>query len=105
VRISTNCHIQAAEEAEGIRRNIYRNITIGEDVDRVNISTTRALFTVVDVDIGARTRDWSGQMSDESIQALCNSRRQGMQEQEEPSATAGSTPAFTGRGRIIGTIQ
>jgi hypothetical protein len=60
------------------------------------VSTTREVFTAEEIEVGSRTRYWSGQMSDESVQQLSRDRTQRLREDDddgEESADVGAESA------------
>ena len=64
---------EKAERAESPSINIYENLELADDCHTVIVSNIGQLISARHISAGARSTQWMGQMSDESIQALAKS--------------------------------
>lgn len=61
---------QASEQANEDRTNIFEDVSMAEDGHQVIVSTIGDLILAKRVSAGARSTQWMGQMSDDSLQQL-----------------------------------
>ena len=61
---------QASEQANADRTNVFEDVTMAEDGHQVIVSTIGDLILAKRVSAGARSTQWMGQMSDDSLQQL-----------------------------------
>jgi len=61
---------QASEQANEDRTNIFEDVSMAEDGHQVIVSTIGDLILAKRVSAGARSTQWMGQMSDDSVQQL-----------------------------------
>ena len=91
------------QQTSGTRaRNFFHNIKIGNDVDRIMISTTEQCFDARDITVGDRVRDWSGQMADQTVQYLAQARSSVVLAGEGKSVQEETLDKQYGEGRRLG---
>jgi len=61
---------QASEQANEDRTNIFEDVSMAEDGHQVIVSTIGDLILAKRITAGARSSQWMGQMSDDSLQQL-----------------------------------
>jgi hypothetical protein len=91
---------QAAKKAHPERTNVFEEVSLTDDGHQLVISTIGDLISAKKVSVGARSHQWLGQMSDESLQQL--SRDRDPSSPERIPRLGGGSPQFEntyGRGR------
>lgn len=67
---------EASQEAQPGRTNVFEDISMADDGHQVMVSTFGDLICARRVTAGARSLQWFGQMSDETLQQLSQNRSQ-----------------------------
>lgn len=92
---------EAAEPSHMERINVFEDVTVAEDSHQVIVSTFGDLITARRMTIGARSTNWMGQMSDESLQEISRNRAPVSQaERTQQDAVAGFSTRY-GVGKSI----
>lgn len=65
---------QASEQAEQVRTSTIEDVSAAEEADQVVVATFGDLISARRVTAGVRSRQWVGQMSDDSLQQLSRDR-------------------------------
>lgn len=87
---------QAIMKADNERTNDFEDISMTDDGQQVVVSTIGDLISAKRVTAGARSFQWLGQMSDESLQQLSRDRRRLVTENETQPKSRTDSP-FEGR--------
>ena len=82
----------ATPDQQNSTTNVIRHVTIGDDADVINISPGPTV--IVNIKIGSKTRSWTGQMSDDTVQQLIRERIQS-RPVEQSTGSAGSAQEST----------
>jgi hypothetical protein len=67
---------EASERAQPDRTNVFEDVSIADDGHQIMVSTIGDLICARKITAGSRSLQWFGQMSDESLQQLSQSRGQ-----------------------------
>lgn len=67
---------EASQKAQPDRTNVFEDITMADDGHQIMVSTFGDLICARKITAGARSLQWFGQMSDESLQELSQKRGQ-----------------------------
>jgi hypothetical protein len=63
---------EASERATELRINQFEDVTMAEDGNQIIVSTIGDLISAKRINAGARSNQWLGQMSDQSLQGMTN---------------------------------
>jgi hypothetical protein len=88
---------EKAERAESPSINIYENLELADDCHTVIVSNIGQLISARYISAGARSTQWMGQMSDESIQALTRTLPPRTVVTVADTQTGATRPDFEGR--------
>lgn len=93
---------QASMQANKERTNVFEDISTADDGHQVLVSTIGDLISARRVTAGARSRQWLGQMSDDSLQQLSHNRGHVAAEGPvEPQAKASGFEERHGAGLVL----
>lgn len=81
---------QASTQANKERMNVFEDISLADDGHQVLVSTIGDLISARRITAGAKSRQWLGQMSDESLQMLSQNNVQVASEASMQPQTEGS---------------
>jgi hypothetical protein len=82
-----NICTDASDLAGNPRVNIFENIKSADDSHQLVVSTIGDLISAKHITTGARSAQWFGQMSDETLQQLSRNHKLVLPEGKEPSMT------------------
>jgi hypothetical protein len=74
IKQSLSICIEASQKAHNNRTNIFEDVAMADDGHQVIVSTFGDLISARRITAGARSIQWFGQMSDESLQQLSQNR-------------------------------
>lgn len=76
IKQSIEMGTEVSKQVRSERTNVFEDITLADDGHQVIVSTCGDLVLAKNISAGARSRQWLGQMSDESLQRLSQARYQ-----------------------------
>jgi hypothetical protein len=82
-----NIYIDASGLAGNPQVNIFENIKSADDSHELVVSIIRDLISAKHITTGARSAQWFGQMSDETLQQLSQNHKLVLPEEKKPSLT------------------
>lgn len=65
---------QASEKTNGVRMNIFEDVTSVDDAQQLIVSTLGDLISAKRITTGSRSSQWLGQMSDDTVQQVSRDR-------------------------------